>query len=85
MKMIDTQKGGIVPPESSTAPAPSAGVPHPLDGSQFHNVVEEQEYSERPPTPEEQAPRRARHLAPPPAVEPHPDDPAISVGTSGSA
>lgn len=85
MNMIDTPKGGIVPPNSNTATPAPAGAPHPLDGSQFHNVVEEQQYSELPPTPEEQAPRRVRHLPPPPAVQPHPDDPAISVGTSGSS
>ncbi len=35
---------------------------HAMDGSQFHNVIEEQSWSELPPTQEEQMPRRARHL-----------------------
>jgi len=36
-------------------PSPFAG--RPLDGSQYLDVVEEQEYAERRPTPEEQRPR----------------------------
>ncbi len=64
----------VTPPD--TPPA----APHPLDGSHFHNVIEEQVYSELPPTPEEQMPRRARHLPEPEGQHRHPDDPAISVG-----
>ncbi|MCM0044130.1 MAG: hypothetical protein NBV65_05805 [Burkholderiaceae bacterium] len=64
---------------SASKPAVPAP-PHPLDGSQYHNVIEEQAYAELPPTPEEQMPRRARQLADPDPVQPHPDDPAISVG-----
>lgn len=37
------------------APLPYAG--KPLDGSQYHDVIEEQEYAEQRPTPEEQKPR----------------------------
>lgn len=40
---------------ATTAPLPFAG--KPLDGSQYHDVIEEQEYAERRPSPEEQAPR----------------------------
>lgn len=64
----------VTPPD--TPPA----APHPLDGSHFHNVIEEQVYSELPPTPEEQMPRRSRHLPDPQGRQPHRDDPAISVG-----
>lgn len=55
-------------PSSDTAPAPQqdptalrpAGpyVGRPLDGSQYLDVVEEQEYADRRPTAEEQRPRR---------------------------
>lgn len=38
-----------------TAQGPFAG--RPLDGSQYLDVIEEQEYAERRPTPEEQRPR----------------------------
>ncbi len=48
-------------PESDTHTA-TARQPHALDGSQFHNVIEEQSWSELPPTQEEQMPRRAYHL-----------------------
>jgi hypothetical protein len=51
----------------------------PLDGSQYHNVIEEQVYSELPPSQEEQQPVRARHLDKP--QTPHPHDLLISVGT----
>lgn len=43
---------------------PKETLPHvgkPLDGSQYLNVIEEQIYSELPPTPQEQQPIRARH------------------------
>lgn len=36
-------------------PQPFAG--KPLDGSQYHDVIEEQEYAERRPSQEEQMPR----------------------------
>lgn len=40
--------------------APPSGAPHyvgkPLDGSQYHDVVEEQVYADKRPTPEEQKP-----------------------------
>ena len=45
---------------------PHETLPHigkPLDGSQYRNIIEEQIYSELPPTPEEQEPLLARHLA----------------------
>lgn len=45
---------------------PKETLPHvgkPLDGSQYHTVIEEQIYSELPPTSQEQQPIRARHLA----------------------
>ena len=52
----------------------------PLDGSQYLNVIEEQVYSELPPSQEEQQPVRARHLEKQKAPLPH--DSLISVGTS---
>jgi hypothetical protein len=78
MNMMDKACGQIVQP-ATPIPAPSRPS-HPLDGSQYHNVIEEQVYAELPPTAEEQMPRRARHLAEPDPVQHHPDDPAISVG-----
>lgn len=39
------------------APMPFAG--KPLDGSQYHDVIEEQEYADRRPSPEEQTPRHS--------------------------
>ncbi len=53
------------PPSDAAASGMSGQLPpaHAMDGSQFHNVIEEQVWSELPPTPEEQMPRRARHLA----------------------
>lgn len=80
MKTIDKQSDRNVQPDRPNSPAMPPAAPHPLDGSQFHNVIEEQVYSELPPTPEEQMPRRSRHLPDPEARQPHPDDPAISVG-----
>lgn len=78
MKRVDKSSGRNV---QTAVPSPASLVPaHPLDGSQYHNVIEEQAYSELPPTPEEQMPRRVHLLADPPPVQPHPDDPAISVG-----
>ncbi len=66
-------------PGSTTLSAASA--PHPLDGSQFHNVIEEQSWSELPPTPEEQMPWRALHREQR-QEEPssHQEPPQISVG-----
>ncbi|MGH8807379.1 MAG: hypothetical protein ACREX0_05825 [Noviherbaspirillum sp.] len=43
------------PPDVKPAPTPYAG--KPLDGSQYIEVIEEQEYSEQRPTAEEQRPR----------------------------
>lgn len=43
--------------QKNAATAPYAG--KPLDGSQYHDVVEEQVYAEQRPTPEEQRPRRS--------------------------
>lgn len=36
-------------------PSPFAG--KPLDGSQYHDVIEEQQYAEKRPSPEEEKPR----------------------------
>ncbi len=82
MNTIDKQNHRNVQPDPVTPVKDVTEAPHPLDGSQFHNVIEEQIYAELPPTPEEQQPRRARHLPDPAEQGPHPDDPAISVGTS---
>lgn len=48
-------KAGKVAPPTPAADGPYAG--KPLDGSQFIDVIEEQEYADRRPTPEEQKPR----------------------------
>jgi hypothetical protein len=88
MNSIDQRSGPNVQPDlpdspdqSSTAPpeSPAQPVVHPLDGSQFHNVIDEQIYAELPPTAEEQRPlsRRPQNASQQP---PRPDDPAISVG-----
>lgn len=82
MKMIDKENQRNVPSETGQAPKPVPASPHPVDGSQFHNVIDEQIWSEQPPTPEEQEPRRVRHLPDPETAKPHPDDPSISVGNS---
>lgn len=83
MNAIDKQNDQNVQPDwSNPAEKASPTPPHPLDGSHFHNVIEEQVYSELPPTPEEQQPRRVRHVPEPEGQRTHPDDPAISVGTS---
>lgn len=45
---------------------PHETLPHvgkPLDGSQYRNIIEEQIYSELPPTADEQEPLLVRHLA----------------------
>jgi hypothetical protein len=54
---------------------------HAMDGSQFHNVIEEQTWAELPPTREEQMPRRARHLDEGESAQsPHQEQAQISVG-----
>lgn len=69
-----------MPETLSGSPVP-ASAPHPMDGSQFHNVIEEQTWSDLPPTPEEQMPRRARHLDDAESDQaPHPEQAQISVG-----
>ena len=68
-------------PETLSGSPVSASAPHPMDGSQFHNVIEEQTWSDLPPTPEEQLPRRARHLVDAESEQtPHPEQAQISVG-----
>lgn len=62
-------------------------VPHvgkPLDGSQYRNIIEEQIYSELPPTAEEQQPLHARHLAENKIAEKNSQahDAQLSVGNS---
>lgn len=66
---------------------PRETLPHvgkPLDGSQYLNIIEEQIYSELPPTPEEQQPIHARHLEQNKMAEQKPPvhDTALSVGNS---
>lgn len=47
--------------ETQKAQAPAGPyVGKPLDGSQYHDVVDEQIYSEQRPRPEEEQPRRGR-------------------------
>lgn len=65
-------------PAATPPPVPSA--PHPLDGSQFHSVIDEQVYAELPPTPEEQRPHRVSPLFVPPDDKDRPDKVTISVG-----
>lgn len=48
------------------APAQSPYAGKPLDGSQYVDVIEEQEYADQRPTPEEQKPRYSYLHAPPP-------------------
>lgn len=80
MNTIDKQSAQNVQPDRLSLSGAPSGAAHAVDGSQFHNVIEEQWYSELPPTPEEQMPLRARHLTEPDDQPPHPDDPTISVG-----
>ena len=58
---------------------------HALDGSQYHNIIEEQVYAEQPPTAEEQKPWRVFHQHETQDTrtgdQGSPDAPAISVGT----
>lgn len=47
-------------PVKPAEPAPVPGGPYagkPLDGSQYHDVIDEQRYADQRPTPEEQKPR----------------------------
>lgn len=80
MNTIDKQIQRNVQPNPDTSLQDSSQRQHSLDGSQFHNVIDEQVYAEQPPTPEEQRPRRVHHVPDPAEQGPHPDDPAISVG-----
>jgi hypothetical protein len=80
MNIIDKKYPRNVQPTPTVPPGALASERHPLDGSQFHNVIEEQVYSELPPTPEEQIPHRAGHL-PEPDPSP-PDKPTLSIGPS---
>ncbi len=67
---------------ASVFPQSEASKPvHAMDGSQFHNVIEEQTWSDLPPTREEQLPRRARHLDETGEdPQPHHEPVQISVG-----
>ncbi len=74
-----TQPGTAVP--LPFTPAGTTPRVHAMDGSQFHNVIEEQTWSDLPPTQEEQMPRRARHLDDADGEQaPHHDQVQISVG-----
>jgi len=53
----DTAKQSANQPEQEMKAPPGPYVGRPLDGSQYLDVVEEQEYADRPPTQEEQRPR----------------------------
>ncbi len=77
--------GSSSPPDAASAwpftPAGTIPRAHAMDGSQFHNVIEEQTWSDLPPTQEEQMPRRARHLGEAGHEQtPHPEQVQISVG-----
>ncbi len=95
--MVTNQHPSETPPKinlpsgSSAQPDAAAPLPfvasgttpraHAMDGSQFHNVIEEQTWSDLPPTEEEQMPRRARHLDDTDREQaPHPEQAQISVG-----
>jgi len=54
--------------------------PHALDGSQYHNIIEEQVYAEQRPSPQEQRPWRIFHPTQTEPPTPEPDKPSISVG-----
>lgn len=66
----DKATGPKIAPEQAGAHQPIApGSPYagrPLDGSQYIDVIEEQEYAEQRPTPEEQKPRFSYLHTPPP-------------------
>ncbi len=68
-------------PQPKEAVGSAKPSPHPLDGSQYHNIIEEQEYSERRPTPEEQKPWRISHPGQEQPSSHVPAEPSISVGT----
>jgi len=56
MKQRNARKGDTKKAAEKNVPAsPFAG--RPMDGSQYIDVIEEQEYADRRPTPEEQRPR----------------------------
>ena len=70
-------------PESAATVLPGktpATLPHALDGSQYHSIIEEQVYADQPPTLEEQKPWRIFHPDTEKPVEAAPDKPTISVG-----
>lgn len=66
----DKSASQSIAPEQAGAHQPVAPsgpyVGRPLDGSQYIDVIEEQEYAERRPTPEEQKPRFSYLHAPAP-------------------
>ena len=69
-------------PESAATMLPGktpATLPHALDGSHYHSIIEEQVYADQPPTPEEQKPFHPETEEKP--AEAAPDKPTISVGT----
>jgi len=70
----DDQTQSVGPPPASSSP------PHALDGSQYHNIIEEQVYAEQRPTAEEQKPWRIFHPQTDKPDETRPDEPTISVG-----
>lgn len=62
----EREQGGISE-KSPPAKGPQEVVPHvgrPLDGSQYQDVVDEQLWAEKPPTPEEQRRRQTKFDAP---------------------
>jgi len=64
------EKSGT-PHESAQEKRPQEVIPHvghPLDGSQYQDVVDEQLWAEKPPTPEEQKQRQTKFDAPPSAA-----------------
>ena len=71
------------PTSSQYSPVPAKE--HALDGSQYHNIIEEQVYAEQPPTAEEQKPWRVFHQHETQdsktGDQGSPEAPAISVGT----
>ena len=73
--MRDTSRASVFTPSEASQPV------HAMDGSQFHGVIEEQTWSDLPPTREEQMPWRAHQID---AVKSDPSTPhepgQISVG-----
>lgn len=51
------QQAGQHPAQSPVTSVDGTVATHPIDGSQYLDVVEEQEYADRRPSPEEQKPR----------------------------